>query len=198
MIYEQDKLLACWRKKSIDVTAKLVLYAACVIDILAVMIVAVFALVWMFENFYPPTVDLFTDIASLVLLIVTFVPWYVCLALGGIVGIIVAILGYSYMWCVVREFTDEDWACGNIFASVGVICISGGLVSIVLAYATSVFIIIYLGGRADGLLDGTILLWRVYFFILLCGGMSFLGESKWIGVSDVYLHYRKRIKGEKK
>ena len=194
MIYEQDKLLACWRKKSIDVTATLVLYAACVIDILAVMIVAVFALVWMFENFYPPTVDLFTGIVSLLSLIIAFVPWYVWLG----VGVIVAILGYSYMWCVAREFTDEDWACENISASVGVICISGGIVSIVLAYATSVFIINYLGGRADELLGGTILLWLVCFFIFLCGGMSFLGKSKWIGVSDVYLRYRKRIKGEKK
>ena len=198
MTYEQGKLLACWRKKSIDVTAKLVLYAACVIDTLAVGIITFLASVWTYENFYSPTVDLFTDIASLVLLIVTFVPWYVCLALGGIVGIIVAILGYSYMWCVVREFTDEDWACGNIFASVGVICISGGLVSIVLAYATSVFIIIYLGGRADGLLDGTICLGVIYFAILLGIGMSLLVGCKWIGVSDVYLHYRKRIKGEKK
>ena len=198
MTYEQDKLLACWRKKSIDVTAKWVLYAACVIDTLAVGLLAILTFVWMFENFYLPTVDLFTGIASLVLLIVTFVPWYVWLGVGLSVGIIVAILGYSYMWCVAREFTDEDWACENIFASVGVICISGGLVSIVLAYATSVFIIIYLGGRADGLLDGTICLGVIYFAILLGIGMSFLVGCKWIGVSDVYLHYRKRIKGEKK
>jgi len=194
MIYEQDKLLACWRKKSIDVTAKVILYAACVIDTLAVGLLAILAFVWMYENFYPPTVDLFTGIVSLLSLIIAFVPWYVWLG----VGVIVAILGYSYMWCVAREFTDEDWACENISASVGVICISGGIVSIVLAYATSVFIIIYLGGRADGLLNGTILLWLVYFFIFFLIGVSFLGESKWIGVSDVYLHYRKRIKGEKK
>ena len=193
MTYEQGKLLACWRKKSIDVTAKLVLYAACVIDTLAVGIITFLASVWTYENFYSPTVGLFTGFASRVLLIVAFVPWYVWLG----VGVIVAILVYSYAWCVAREFTDEDWACENTFVSVSVIGISGGIVSIVLAYATSVFIIIYLGGQADGLLVGTIGLWFIYVFILLGIGMSLVG-CKWIWVSDVYLHYRKRIKGGKK
>jgi len=166
MTYDQDKLLACWRKKSIDVTAKLVLYAAYGIDTLAVVIIAFLASVWTYENFYSPTVSLFNGIVSLVLLIIAFVPWYVWL----VVGVAVAILGYSYAWCVAREFNKEDWDCGDNISNLD-------WYTKIMLVILLVPILIELSIKRDDVKAKTI-------YILM--------------FPSAYLHYRKRIKGEKR
>ena len=166
MIYEQDKLLACWRKKSIDVTAKVILYAACVIDTLAVGIITFLASVWTYENFYSPTVSLFNGIVSLVLLIIAFVPWYVWL----VVGVAVAILGYSYAWCVAREFNKEDWDCGDNISNLD-------WYTKIMLVILLVPILIELSIKRDDVKAKTI-------YILM--------------FPSAYLHYRKKIKGEKR
>jgi hypothetical protein len=165
MTSEQDKLLACWCRKSIDVTAKLVLYAAYGIDTLALMIVVCLASVWAYENFYSPTVSLFNGIVSLVSLIIVFVPWYVWL----VVGVAVAILGYSYAWCVAREFTDEDWYAEDFMLFYALL-----FPIMIIPFAIEA---IY---RPDNM-----------------SAKSFTTTMVWVFPS-AYLHYRKRIKGEKK
>jgi len=170
MISEQDKsLLACWRKKSIDVTAKLILYAAYGIDILAVGLLAILASVWAYENFYSPTVGLFNGIVSLVSLIIVFVPWYIWLGIIGVGGSVTTILAYAYAWCVAREFTDEDWKTTT-----------DTVYDYILFPIVVIIFIIEVLYRPDRM--------RVRDYAAL----------KVLTFPSAYLHYRKRIKGEKK
>jgi len=169
MTSEQDKLLACWCRKSIDVTAKLILYAACAIDTLAVGLLAILAFVWTYENFYSPTVSLFTGFASLVLLIIAFVPWYVWLGIIGVGGSVTAILVYAYAWCVAREFNKEDWDCGDNISNLD-------WYTKIMLVILLVPILIELSIKRDDIKAKTI-------YMLM--------------FPSAYLHYRKRIKGEK-
>jgi NADH:ubiquinone oxidoreductase subunit 6 (subunit J) len=108
MIAEDKSLLKCTVKKSLDVTKKLVLYASYIVDAVAATALALYGAfgIW----------NVVSDAVCKALLVITgfagsawglllAVPWYVYV---GVVAV-AAIPVYSFLWCVARELTEEDW-----------------------------------------------------------------------------------------
>ena len=103
-------LLRCTLKKSLHTTERLVVAAACVIDTVAAL-----ACIFLFGEAILPAI--LASVAFVIALVLS-IPWY----FYAIAAIPVAIVGYSFLWCVAREFTEEDWknsqAASSTFAVV--------------------------------------------------------------------------------
>ena len=94
-------LLRCTYKKSVDVTTKIVLWLSYAIVAITLCAIGTGAAM----VFWGVIVD---SLLKIVILIVAFmfgIPWYYY---AGIV-VIACIPTYSFIWCVARELTDEDW-----------------------------------------------------------------------------------------
>lgn len=105
-------LLRCTLKKSADVTAKVVLYASYAIVGIAAAVLAIYGILAIADVLFVPVLAAIITAAywcgivvGSLLGIVSAIPWYVY---AGIV-VVAAILVYSFLWCIARELTEEDW-----------------------------------------------------------------------------------------
>lgn len=90
-------LLRCTLKKSLHTTERLVLAAAYVIDVVALL-----ACGFLLGEVILPAI---VACIAFVIALIFSIPWYFYV----IAAIPVAIVGYSFLWCVARELTEEDW-----------------------------------------------------------------------------------------
>ena len=138
-------LLRCTVKKSQQVLAKVVLYISYIIVALALLGCGYLLVTGVL---IPGIIPVVTVIIAAILSI----PWYYYVA--GIV--ILAIPVYSFLWCIARELTDEDWeskeaksvAC-VVAAVAGVACVAcvdgvvapvAGLAAVAAAFVAAVAI----------------------------------------------------------
>jgi hypothetical protein len=96
---EDKSLLICTLKKSADVLKKVVMYGSYVIVAIAI-ISAIAYLVWLGFN-SPLIIVIYSSIISLLISI----PWWAY----SIVMAIVAIVGYSFLWCANRFQLCRYW-----------------------------------------------------------------------------------------
>jgi len=100
-ITEDKNLLRCTLKKSYQVFTKLLWCALYAVIVSAILIGISYC------GYYglPVAISIITTVIGTVWGIIVLVPWWVHV---GVV-IIAAILIYSFLWCIARELTDEDW-----------------------------------------------------------------------------------------
>jgi hypothetical protein len=163
---EDKSLLICTLKKSADVLKKVVMYGSYVIVAIAI-ISAIAYLVWLGFN-SPLIIVIYSSIISLLISI----PWWAY----SIVMAIVAIVGYSFLWCANRVFISEDWNDFN-YAGIGAFgSLFLWIVFIVIIFLNQPQIVAVIG--------------NLWVCILLLGSAAVVPIGWIIGA---YLHYRGRI-----
>jgi hypothetical protein len=120
----------CWQKKSWSVTKKFLLYVAYgIIGVFAAICIC-FGLIAIWQTgirvlaeLEVATSPVLSEIGSFIASIVSSVeitsgnffvylgslPWWITYGIGGFAVVIVVILGYSALWCMARDLTEEDW-----------------------------------------------------------------------------------------
>jgi len=159
-------LLRCTVKKSQQVFAKIVLLVSYVIVALALLGCG-----------YLLFTGVLIPIISLVVAAILSIPWYYYVA--GIA--ILAIPVYSFLWCIARELTDEDWDSGEAKALVVALIIAALAASIVAG-----FNIIIMSSLSP-------------FYWLLSSPMIVAlvvlsTDSKWMQFPGACLHYWRRMR----
>ena len=169
-ISKDVSLLRCTLKKSQQVFAKVVLYISYIIVALALLGC----------GYLLVTGILIPGVAPIVAAIVVgvlMIPWYYY---AGSV-IILAIPVYSFLWCIARELTDEDWNSGEAKALVVALIIAALAASIVAG-----FNIIIMSSLSP-------------FYWLLSSPMIVAlvvlsTDSKWMQFPGACLHYWRRMR----
>ena len=184
MVDSGDKsLLKCTIKKSVDVFKKVVIYGlySAVIIILITAIAAVGYLIWLGFNS-----SLATIIYSSIISLLISIPWYVYV---GAVALL-AILLYSLIWCIAREFTEEDWNCwmSREFAFAIIIGVPF-IVSVIICWAVPQLTFVVFLSMAIAIFVGG--------FSVCSSDTESKVEPNILGFIGAYLHYRKRMTGVK-
>jgi hypothetical protein len=106
----EKNLLTCWRKKAVSVTWKVALAASCIIDGIVILALAYLGLSGLWSVMAGPALAVIEAGIS----VLFGIPWYVY----AFVFFVLAIFGYSFLWRIARELTDEDWKSkeANAFA----------------------------------------------------------------------------------
>lgn len=94
-------LLRCTVKKSVRVTERLIVYASFAVVATTIVAIAAFGAL----NILPPLLELASRLMACVWTVLTSIPWYYYAGAAAI-G---AIPAYSFLWCVARDLTEEDW-----------------------------------------------------------------------------------------
>jgi len=182
---EDKSLLKCTIKKSIDVLNKVVLYGLYVVTIIILIttMAAVGYLIWLGFNS-----SLATIIYSSIISLLVSIPWYVYV--GAIATLAIPV--YSLLWCIAREFTEEDWNCwmsresSSLFAFAIIIGVPF-IVSVIICWAVPQLTFV------------VFLIMLIAIFVGACSVCSSDTESKVepniLGFIGAYLHYRKRMTG---
>ncbi len=167
-------LLRCTYKKSIDTTKKLVLWASYAIVGIAAFAALLYVAISLGAMLVSPTTSLALRIYefvsygfSVIISVLLFIPWYVY---AGIV-IIAAIPTYSFLWCVGKELTEEDWKSNKAYGVGWLLIVALYLVMILVGCILDLRLLVIIIGALIINFEQT----RVF---------SFLGA---------YLRYRKRI-----
>ena len=98
---KDESLLRCTIKKSISVLTKVVRYVLYA----AVITIAIAGLGYVGYIGLPVIIGICSALVASLISLLALIPWYVYV----IVGIILAIPVYSFLWCIARDLTDEDW-----------------------------------------------------------------------------------------
>ena len=169
-------LLRCTLKKSYNVTKKLVLWASYIVVGIAAFVFACYGVV----GIWNALADTITNSISEIVSFVTSIPWYYY---AGFVAII-SIPSYSFVWCVARELTDEDWHSDEAKTVASAVAFAGaGAVALALVLA------LVLAGVLALVLAGTFA-----FAGVLAVALAGAAETKAFLFVGAYLHYRKRVK----
>ena len=119
----EKSLLKCTLKKSAGVFAKVVLFLAYIIDAIAAGAIALYGLIGLSAVLIEPLLAAYQNIIAAI----CNVPWYVYV---GIIAL-TAIPTYSFIWCVARELTDEDWS-SDMAKSISTVMVLGLVLVLVL------------------------------------------------------------------
>jgi len=188
MVDSGDKsLLKCTIKKSVDVFKKVVIYGlySAVIIILITAIAAVGYLIWLGFNS-----SLATIIYSSIISLLISIPWYVYVGAVALLAIPV----YSLIWCIAREFTEEDWNCwmsresSSLFAFAIIIGVPF-IVSVIICWAVPQLTFVVFLSMAIAIFVGG--------FSVCSSDTESKVEPNILGFIGAYLHYRKRMTGVK-
>jgi hypothetical protein len=195
MVDSGDKsVLKCTIKKSVDVFRKVARYGLYFIIagiIGAICLAIAITISAGLYSFMDGVVKLFNITISNVLSLIGSIPWYVYV---GVIAIL-AIPVYSLIWCIAREFTEEDWNCwmsreSSSLFTFAIIIEVPFIVSVIICRAVvpqPTFVVF--------------LIMLIAFFVGACSVCSSDTESKVepniLGFIGAYLHYRKRMTGVK-
>ena len=94
-------LLRCVVKKSAQVVKK----CAIVVTVLAAIVVTVLAAITIVGYGVYLLLPVFITIAGMIVSAIISIPWYYYVGAVAIAVIPV----YSFLWCIARDLTDEDW-----------------------------------------------------------------------------------------
>ena len=167
-------LLRCTIKKSVDVAKKIGKYAAgTALGILAAVLV-IYGAIGIWTIAADPAYKYLTAIVSFLFSI----PWYYYAGVAAIAAIPV----YSFLWCVARELTEEDWESNEAktFARFT-------LVALALALTFSLTFSL------------TLTLFTLFALALAPLALALAplaADTKAFLFIGAYLHYRKRVKAE--
>jgi hypothetical protein len=164
-------LLRCTLKKSEQVFAKVVLLVSYAIVALALMGCG-----------YLLFTGVLIPIISPVVVAILLIPWYYYLA--GIA--ILAIPVYSFLWCIARELTDEDWENGKVKAlAVATVFVIAAVVAAIAFAAAAVGVV----AVATGVVVATFVVVAIVIV-----AVSIALDSKPMRFPGAYLHYRRRMR----
>lgn len=190
----ESKLLRCTLRKSADVFAKLVLYASYVVCGVTALVLAVYGAFALYSSASKPTGELAATICgiasaafSVIFSLLAAIPWYVYVGIAAVAAIPV----YSLLWCIAREFTEEDKNTSDdpiLLTAIALVC---GAIAITyeVQWAATHLGIEYIGESS------------IHAFAIPVGiavipaGVMYILHRAFIGA---YLHYRKRMKEERK
>ena len=194
-------LLKCTLKKSKSVLAKVVLLAAYGVVGLTVAAIAGYALFIALTIGAPIASDcagVLSGVLGSIILAIVSIPWYYY----AIVIAVLAIPGYSLIWCMARELTEEDWesdTAENIAPAISfALAIALSLVLTALALALA-----FAPALAIALSLPALALATLAFALSLALSLALALAEKpsiWYHIfrfPGAYLHYRKRIRSEK-
>jgi len=175
-------LFRCTIRKSLDVTKKLILYVAIVIDALAGILLAGYGILGLWNVLSGRITEFVTNVAAFLVAFLFSIPWYWYV---GVVAV-AAIPVYSFIWCVTRELTEEDWVskdarcyeCVLMLASIVGMILCGLIITVIAMLGA---LPLYIGGFAG----------IAFAFIGLIGVIS---DAKALRFPGAYLNYRKRVK----
>jgi len=184
-------LLRCTVKKSLDVVQKLILWASYAIVGLAGLVVALYGAIALYGVLVTPTASLAMQIYELVasgfsavISLLSLVPWYVYIG----IAVIGAIPTYSFLWCVARELTEEDWKSDEahrVTPGIGIIGIVIGVCGIGIAIGIAAV-------TGEVLVDSYGSIMGIIGIIIV-----FIHDTRPALFPGAYLHYRKRMKEAK-
>ena len=182
---EDKSLLKCTIKKSVDVLEKVLVFGLGFVVGVAALWIACFIISDAVTR--KPLVNLVSDTISVIWLILTSlgtillaIPWYVYV---GVI-FIVSIMTYSFLWCIARELTDEDWKSDEAEAYAGFVFISFVTLSTFSAFFSCTQL-----PNSDAFTF-------VFGFALIFAFIATISifVIKVYSFPGAYLHYRKRMK----
>lgn len=185
-------LLRCTIRKSADVFAKLVLYASYAVCGITALALAAYGAMALYSIAVEP-IQAFLAYAlggiAFAGLLAAMVPWWYVYA--GIAAV-AAIPVYSLLWCIARELAEEDWRHANDGDIVLYEIIFLFLLHALTACYSAVFVFHNIPA-ATRCITG---LWVILLIPHACDNMTKIGKT--LQFLGAYLHYRKRMKEERK
>ena len=101
-----DSLLKCTLKKSLHTTERILVYVSYVIVAIAALTATYYGAIYGLLPLFITLVDrVVKPTADVLLGILVSIPLWVY----GLAAIPVAIIGYSFLWCIARDLTEADW-----------------------------------------------------------------------------------------
>jgi hypothetical protein len=180
MTTESNGLLKCTIKKSISVAKKVAL----IVGGIVLCVALIYAICLIISTAHDDILSGFSkisDFASVLYGYVSLIPWWVY---AGVVAILV-ILVYSFMWCVFREVTEDDWSGGTSSITV--------IIPVIISILSGAFCGFVIGIWCDAdafaypMIIGVAAVFLLFSFLLPERSFTFIGA---------YLHYRNRIRTE--
>ncbi len=195
-IQTEKSLMKCWLKKTVSVSAKVVLFLAYIIDGIAAGVVALYGAFGLATILADPLNSGYRILSSgfqVVVAAICSIPWYVY---AGILTV-AAIPVYSFIWCIVKELTEEDW---NSIESKHIATLISAIIG--LCMVTSLLVVVIAGLLSSPCEWLTI---AAASFLTPCGVFVLAGMLKDFGIENTkpwlftgaYLHYRKRTRSNK-
>jgi len=166
-------LLRCTLKKSQQVFAKVVLNISYIIVVLALIGCGYLLFTGVLIPIISPVVAAIIAGIWTIVAVILIIPWYYYLA--GIAILVIPV--YSFLWCIARELTDEDWnsrEAENIAAIVALAAATIAAIAATIAVAVAALV------AAAGVVAA-----------LYC---SINTNNKLMRFPGAYLHYRRRRK----
>lgn len=184
----EKSLLRCTLKKSYNVTKKLVAYALYIVIGIGAVVVSCYGAVGIWSVIADPIMKSIAAIVSFV----ASIPWYYY------VGFVAAlsIPGYSFVWCVARELTDEDWYSNEAKTVALALAVAlAGALALAVALASAVAVTLALAGALAVTLAGAVAVTLAFAGALAVTlALAVTDETKAFLFVGAYLHYRKRVK----
>jgi len=183
---DDKSLLRCTIKKSVDVLEKVLVFGLGFVVGVAALWIACFIISDAVTR--KPLVNLVSDTISVIWLILTSlgtillaIPWYVYV---GVI-FIVSIMTYSFLWCIARELTDEDWKSDEAKSHASFIFMS--------SFILSAFSAFFAYTQSFNNIDVFNFIFGFAIILAFIGTISvFVIEVSLF--PGAYLHYRKRMK----
>jgi len=164
-------LLRCTLKKSEQVFAKVILLVSYAIVVLSLLGCGYLLFTGVLIPIISPVVTAIIAGIWTIVAVILIIPWYYYLA--GIAILVIPV--YSFLWCIARELTEEDWnskEAKNVAVAAAFIVFAAAIVAVaaaVVGAAVAVFVV------AAAVVDAAL-------------------DSKLMRFPGAYLHYRRRIK----
>jgi len=161
-------ILKCTIKKSVDVVKKLVLAVSYAVVAGTTITISIYGIVGIWQAIQNPL--------HMVVSFLSGIPWYYY---AGIVAI-AAVPVYSFLWCVARELTEDDWESEEArWFATAVIVVAIVAIAVVSAAAAAVIVAVV-----------------ATIAVVSASAAAAAVDSKALLFVGALLHYRKRIKQE--
>jgi hypothetical protein len=169
-------LFRCTIKKSAGVVKKLAKYVAYVAVGLIACVLSVYGAMGIWVIAADPAYKYLTAIVSFLFSI----PWYYYAGVAAIAAIPV----YSFLWCVARELTEEDWESNEAktFARFTLVALAPLALALALTFSLTFSL--------------TLTLFALALAPLALALAPLAADTKAFLFIGAYLHYRKRVKAE--
>ena len=166
-------LLRCTLKKSQQVFAKVVLNISYIIVVLALIGCGYLLFTGVLIPIISPVVAAIIAGIWTIVAVILIIPWYYYLA--GIAILVIPV--YSFLWCIARELTDEDWESGEAKALA-----AAAVFAAAVAAAVGAAVVIVVGAAVGAIVAAAVFAAAVAF------------DSKLMRFPGAYLHYKRRMR----